>query len=303
MVINQMEVVKLEKHLVKKLGTAVLLGDFEPNSVDWHGARSEGIGGSEVGTILGLNPWESAYTLFHKKLGNISDELEQNWMIRFGKAFEEPILNLFAEEHPELDIYLTGTYQHKDMPWMHANPDAIAKHKTTGEWFIIEIKYARAGWTNVPPHYWAQVTHYLDVFGWKRGYLVGVAGSNWEEHLLESDDFEREVQRDAIKRFWGCVVAERAPDWDGSKSTYETVRKLHPEIDNNSVTVSSELVQTIKEKAKLVDEATAELNKAKSQLLDSMGQAKYAHVLENGQEVIVAQRQARGVGTPYLVMK
>lgn len=292
----------MEKHIPTKIGTAVLLGDFEPNSVDWHGARSEGIGGSEVGTILGYNPWESAFTLFHKKAGNISDELEQNWMIRFGKAFEEPILKLFAEEHPELELFTTGTYKHADMPWMHANPDAIARHRETKEWFIIEIKYARAGWTQVPAHYYAQVTHYLDVFGWQRGYLVGVAGSNWEEHVIEPDDFEKQVQRDAIKRFWEYFLSNRAPDWDGSKSTYETVRSLHPQIDNDSVRVDSELVNFIQEKAKAVEELTAELTQAKSQLLDKMGRAKYAHVDEAGQEV-VAQRQARGTGKPFLVMK
>ena len=293
----------MEKHLPKKLGKAELLGDFEPNSVDWHGARSEGIGGSEVGTIMGLNPWESAFTLFHKKVGNISDQIEENWMIRFGKAFEQPILELFEEQHPELEIFLTGTYRKADTHYMHANPDAIARHRETGEWFIIEIKYARAGWSKVPDHYYVQVAHYLDVFGWKRGYIVGVAGSNWEEHLLEPEEFELQVQRDMVTKLWEHCVSEQVPDWDGSKSTYETVRFLHPDIDDDSVRLDAQWVENLAEKTEAFTKAESELTQLKSELLAKMGKAKYAYVEKEGKEVTVAQRQARGLGKPFLVLK
>ena len=81
----------------ESLNGAKLLGVYPPGSPEWHSERAKGIGGSEVGTILGLNPWESAYALWAKKLNLIPSEIQENWSIRFGKAFEEPILKLWQE--------------------------------------------------------------------------------------------------------------------------------------------------------------------------------------------------------------
>jgi hypothetical protein len=48
--------------------------------------------------------------------------------------------------------------------------------------------------------------------------------------------------------------------------------------------------------------ALAELNQSKSEVLGLMGRAKYAYVEHEGQRIRVASRQARGQGTPYLVI-
>jgi len=77
----------MEFYAPETLNGARLLGVYPPGSPEWHAERSLGIGGSEVGTILGLNPWESAYALWAKKLNLIPSEIKENWAIRFGKAF------------------------------------------------------------------------------------------------------------------------------------------------------------------------------------------------------------------------
>lgn len=291
----------MKKHTPKILGNAEFVGDFEAGTSDWHGARSEGIGGSEIGTILGLNPWESAFTLWHKKLGNISDELDENWMIRFGKAFEEPILKLFAEEHPELEIFTTGTYRNRELIFMHANPDAIARNRNTGEWVIIEIKFARSGWAEPPQHYRAQVNHYLSIFGWTTGYLVGVAGGEWEEHVIKADAFELSAQTAAAKRFWEYVLNETPPNWDGSKMTYELVRKLHPDIDGSDVDIT-DLAQELVDAKDAYDAAELRFNKIRSEVVDRMDKAKTGYAAIHGTPIKVATRQARGLGVPYLVI-
>ena len=50
-----------------------LLGIYDNTDPRWHELRTTGIGGSEVGTICGLNKWESAFALWAKKSGKISD--------------------------------------------------------------------------------------------------------------------------------------------------------------------------------------------------------------------------------------
>jgi len=279
---------------LEDLPEATFLGVHEGE--EWHQIRSEGIGGSEVGTICGLNPWESAYTLFHKKTGNIDDSVEQNWAIRFGNAFERPILDLYAEEHPEAQLYTTGTFANKEHPWKHANPDALAK--VNGEWKIIEVKTARAGFSELPAHYEAQVIWYMHVTGIRKAALVAVAGMTWQEFEITYDPFVAETYDRAVTQFWNYLQEGQVPDWDGSKSTYETVRKLHPDIEDDDVEIDLESWIELKKALAEQSKAEAKVNEYKSKILDQMGKARYGWV----QNRRVVSRQARGKGTPYLVM-
>lgn len=279
---------------IEDLPEATFLGVHEGE--DWHQIRSEGIGGSEVGTICGLNPWESAYTLFHKKTGNIDDSVEPNWAIRFGNAFERPILDLYAEEHPEAELYTTGTFANNEHSWKHANPDALAM--VNGELKIIEVKTARAGFSELPAHYEAQVMWYMHVTGIRKAALVAVAGMTWQEFEIEYDPFMAETYDRTVTQFWKYLQEGFVPDWDGSKSTYETVRKLHPDIEDEDVEIDLESWIELKKAQAEQSKAEAKVNKYKSQILDQMGKARYGWV----QNRRVVSRQARGKGTPYLVM-
>ena len=279
---------------LEDLPEAKFLGDFEGEK--WHEIRSQGIGGSEVGTILGLNPWESAYTLFHKKQGNIDDTVEPNWAIRFGNAFEAPILALYQEEHPEAEIFLTGTFANKEHSWKHANPDALAK--VNGEWQIIEVKTARAGFRELPAHYEAQVIWYMHVTGIRKARLVAVAGMTWQEFEIDYDPFVAETYDKAVTQFWNYLQENKAPDWDGSKSTYETVRALHPDIEDDDTRIELETWLELKEALRQQAKADEKVNLIKSQILDQMGKAKYGWVGDRR----VVSRQAKGKGKPYLVI-
>jgi putative phage-type endonuclease len=106
---------------------AVLLGDFANGSPEWHELRNEPgvIGGSDIAACAGLSSWTSPITLWAKKTGQIPDEVTPNMSMKLGTILEEPILQLFADEHPELTILTTGTWANKTYPWMRANPDGF----------------------------------------------------------------------------------------------------------------------------------------------------------------------------------
>lgn len=281
---------------------AKLLGVYESGSDEWKAARQQGIGGSEIGTICGLNPWESAFALWAKRTGQIPDPELTGWSIRFGNAFEEPILGLWAQDNPEWDVYRTGTYIDVDR-FLTANPDGLAQHRDTGEWIVLEVKTSRGSWREVPPHYAAQVQHYMDVLGVKRAVLIGVVGWDWHESWVEFSQFQADAQRAAAWRFWEHLQEQRRPDWDGSKATYEAMRYMHPDIDDESVWLKDlgwELLQA----HEALQSAEADLNEVKSKVLDFMGSAKYGYVMDyQAERFVVAQRQARGNGVPWLVIK
>jgi putative phage-type endonuclease len=291
----------MQLYAPQEINGALLVGLFEPGSADWHEARADGIGGSEIGTIMGLNPYESAYSLFLKKTGQIPTPQLDSFAVWRGSAYEAPLLEYFAIQHPELELFRTGTYSDAINPVLHANPDALARDRNTGEWWVIEVKTARSYWeSGIPPHYAAQVTHYMDVLGIPRAYVIGDVGSTWFESVMLLDGFRADVQRNRALEFWSGVLKCIQPEWDGSQATYEAVRQLHPEIDDTEVEIDGAHRLPLAQAA--YDLALENLNREKSELLSLMGRAKYAYVEHEGERFRVASRQAKKGGTPFLVV-
>jgi putative phage-type endonuclease len=280
----------------ERLNGARLVGLYTPGSPEWHAERSLGIGGSEVGTILGLNQWESAYALWAKKLNLIPSEIKENWAIRFGKAFEAPILNLWAEEHPEYEVFETGTYADEFCDYRRANPDAIARHRETGELMVVEVKTARMPWDEVPRSYLAQVQHYMGVLKIHKGIIVAVAGMTWNEYDVPFNQDLVDVQNEALDRFWNSVQTETKPDWDGSESTYNAVKYMNPALEDSEVDLG-ELGQELYRAQIATDEGYKYLMLLKSRTLDTMGSAKHGLV----DNIRVASRQIRA-GSPTLIV-
>jgi len=246
--------------------------------------------------VLGLNPWESAYALWAKKLNLIPSEIKENWAIRFGKAFEAPILMLWAEEHPDWEVFETGTYADEDCDYRRANPDAIARHRETGELMVVEVKTARMSWDEVPRAYLAQVQHYMGVLKIHKGIIVAVAGMTWNEYDVLYNQELIDVQNVALERFWNSVKSETKPDWDGSESTYNAVKHMNPGLNDLEVEIG-DLGQELYRAQIATDEGYKYLMLLKSKTLDTMGSAKHALV----GEVRVASRQIRA-GTPTLIV-
>lgn len=284
----------------ESLNGAKLLGVFDSGSQAWHDVRKDGIGGSEVGTVLGLNPWESAYFLWCSKTDKIPPKVIDSFPAWLGTNLEPFILGPMLEKlHPEWEVFTTGTYEHATLPYLHANPDAIAK--IDGELVIVEAKTSRNYWPEVPPAYRAQVMHYMHILGIKRAVIVGLVAMDPVEHWIEYDEFEAQVAEQAIGRFWHGVVNDIAPAWDGSESTYETVRFMHPGIVDEEIEIDGvhnlALLQADFEKAE------SDLRQAKSEVLSLMGKSKHAVVVVDGKAIRVASTTARGLGRPYLVIR
>ena len=64
---------------------------------EWLYDRLKGIGGSDVGAVLGLNKYKSAYTLWAEKCGLLQDEEEDNEAMRVGRDLEQYVADRFTE--------------------------------------------------------------------------------------------------------------------------------------------------------------------------------------------------------------
>jgi putative phage-type endonuclease len=281
---------KLEHPL---FGKAVLVGDFENQSAEWHQQRSKGIGGSQVGTILGLNPWESAYTLWAKLTNKIEDGFQQNEKMRWGTIVEPLIFQEWGLRNPEFEMFTTGSWADG---WRLANPDGILK--IGDDYGLLEIKTAGYRWDSVPGHYEAQCQWYMELLGLKWCKVVVLFQGNQLEtfHLDYNEDWA-ESMNGRVEQFWESLQKDVAPDWDGSESTFQTVRLMHPEIVDDEVELGSLGSDLVFAQGEL-DLATENLNKIKSQVLDRLGKSKYG--LLGGK--VIATRSARAGGTPYLTL-
>jgi putative phage-type endonuclease len=275
---------------------AVLLGDFANGSPEWHELRNEPgvIGGSDIAACAGLSSWTSPITLWAKKTGQIPDEVTPNMSMKLGTILEEPILQLFADEHPELTILTTGTWANKTYPWMRANPDGLYLD-ADGNWGIVEVKFSRDYWTQVPQSYRAQVLWYMKVFGIRQAKLVALAGSSYQEYDIEWDQFEADTLFEAAIRFRQACLELKMPDWDGSNSTLETVRALNPNIEDGEVDLD-ELGVHYFNAVTDADAANTKLTELKSRVVKAMEGKKRGLVY--GDHLISLRSRAGGM--PYL---
>jgi len=279
--------------------SATFLGEFENNSPEWHALRNEQgvISGSEIGTILGLSPFTSAITLWAQKTGKLPNQVEPNTAMRLGQLVEPAIRTLYKEHHPEHQVVEVGTYAHPEHSWAHANPDALCVDET-GQPYILEIKHTATYWDSVPEHYRAQVFWYMWVFDIKRAVFAVVNAGRYKEYEVLWDEFEFDAIYHRVLDFRTRVFADEQPDWDGSDSTYETVRALSPDIENLNEELGTLGIELLNAQADL-EKIEKHFTELKSRTIAALNGAKNGCI--DG-EVVVSLTQ-RGAGLPYLTFK
>jgi putative phage-type endonuclease len=281
---------------IEALGFAKYLGTFEPGSAEWHNAR-KGIGGSDIASVMDKNPWKSCYTLYCEKTGLIDSDIEPSMPMKLGTAFEPVIRQLFQEANSDwLTVHKTGTWASVEDLRSVANVDGIIEWKN-GKLSVLEIKFTRQYWDELPEHYNLQVQHYLSVLGLDSAMVVAVAGGDWKEFEVVRDDSLIETMKTRLQAFYGFLESSTAPEYDGSDSTYETVRQLSEGLVDGEIELDglwSNLLQ-----AKAESEFWEKQFKAqKSAVLAYMDGTKYG--LFHGEKVIALQ--ARN-GKPFITFK
>lgn len=204
------------------------------NRDEWLKQRSKGLGGSDAGAVMGLNPYKSAYTLWAEKTGQISNNVEENEAIRLGNDLEDYVAKRFAEQENKKIKKSGYCYQSKKFPFMRANVDRLIIGENAGLECKTANPFKNGDYSNdiIPPSYYCQCLHYMAVCGFDRMYLaVLVFQKGFYTYVIDrgSEAVEADIQAliKAESEFWKLVEAKEAPDVDGSESTAETLKQLH----------------------------------------------------------------------------
>jgi len=168
--------------------------DKDKNYEEWLEFRKTGLGASDVGTLMGLNPYKSKIELFYQKLGLIPIKQDENIPMFYGNRLEEFVANMweyYDGEDPESVIAnfnagtkvrhckeITGYIVNSDYPHLFLSPDRVMVAKETDKMIyggklinknfagVLEVKtingFASKQWEGgIPPSYVTQLQTYL----------------------------------------------------------------------------------------------------------------------------------------------
>lgn len=208
----------------KKLGNAEYAGTFKSGTRPWLEERRNGVGGSDVGLIIGTNAgyeesdWEAVYL---SKVAPLSDEdvdgqNPTSGPIYRGNAWESVIYDRFQSEHPELELIHTKATWRNGLATINVDglisstgdgvPDGIFEAKTSSR---------PEDWADGPPKgYLAQVTHYMERVGVDYAYVA-----------VMIDD--REFRSYRIERDQVSIVCQSFPEGGSSEQIAAYVDKCY----------------------------------------------------------------------------
>lgn len=215
------------------------------NNEEWHNLRSNGLGGSDIGTMLGLNANKSPYQLWLEKTGQIeAPDISSKLQVQIGNELEDFVARLFEKESGMKVQRDNKTHYHKEHPFLLANID----RKIVGEKALLECKTTGAFSANqwdedeIPASYIMQVQHYLNVLDYDYAYIAVIIGN----HDFKFKRIERDQElidmytKEAIK-FWNeNVLKNVAPEIDGSLATKEALNLVDYEPLNSLSILSSQ---------------------------------------------------------------
>lgn len=193
---------------------------------EWLEDRRKGIGGSDVGVVLGLNKYKSPYSLWAEKTGLLHSEEIDNESMRIGRDLEDYVAKRFMEATGHEVVTSPYSFQSKAHPFMLANVDRLLTDEPCG----LECKTASAltkyDFENgdIPSSYYCQCMHYMAVTGLKKWYIaILVMGKGFYWFEINRDEEEIKALIEAEEDFWNKVQTGEAPPIDGTMSTATTL--------------------------------------------------------------------------------
>ncbi|EHK2440911.1 YqaJ viral recombinase family protein [Clostridium perfringens] len=254
------------------------------DKLEWLRERQKGIGGSDVGAIMGVNQYKTAFNIYLEKTEPILNVEKQSEAARQGTDLEDYVAMRFTEETGKKVRRDNRHLIHKDYPFMVANID----RRVVGENAILECKtvtpYNSKEWggEEVPASYMLQCQHYMAVTGADKVYLA---------YLIFSTKFDyREINRDeelidiiieAEKEFWKMVQDKTPPALDGSSAAEKWVNEKYKKVNEGEVikldSSWKELLNKRKELKEYKDNVEREIKEIENQLKQNIGHAEYAN--------------------------
>lgn len=287
-----------------EFASARSLGWMSPADEEWHKLRATGVTGSDIAPILGLSPYDSGFSVWHRKRrlmleGSVA-EVPETEAMRWGTIMEPVIADHYARLHPRLRVLEAPMYGALGpRAWQLASPDRILVDTETGERSVLEIKTASRAdaWRYGPPgHYQAQGMWYLDVLQLKRAVIaVLIGGNDYREYELTYEPKAAQMMRETAERFFESLYGGEPPPVDGHRATYDTVKTLAAGADGADAELSRDEAVDYMTAMAMLNAAQERATQARARVLERIGDGRRAVY----GELTVATRAVREDGSTH----
>ena len=213
-----------------------LISTLNLSKEDWLRYRKCGITGTDAGAILGLNPYRSAFQVYHDKISDTIENID-NEAMRQGRDLEDYVAQRFTEATGLKVRRANAIYQSEEHPLLLADFDRLIVGQKAGLECKTVSPFSADKWADgkIPAHYMAQVNHYLAVSGFDCWYIAAlIFGKELVIHKITTD---KEVLNNLIAKeehFWKYnVMPEIPPVPTGSEGDTQQINQLYSADDRN----------------------------------------------------------------------
>jgi hypothetical protein len=290
---------------------------------EWLAYRANGLGGSDAGTVCGVNKYKSAYALWAERTGKIERENVGNEATDWGHRLERVIAEKYANDYKQAVVAWPVILVSEKHEFMFANIDFWIVDATdefpagvVTDWknevapegvrSILEVKtsgIASPGtvgqWRDdsIPQSYVLQTVHYGVVTGIHDIVFAALLPPlGLQVRHLDWDDELAENLTIIEGQFWDLVQTDTAPEVDGSDATEAAQSARYPRHEEGKGYEGGMELRSLWEEfsaAKIAAEDADKARKAlRAQIIEAVGNAEYATV--NG-DVILTYKAGKEV--------
>ena len=234
------------------------------NHQEWLKERMSSIGASSIGTILGVNKYETPAELasrMKQQLSGVVFEETDNLAIRRGHAYEGGVAQMWAEElHKSIIGTSAKEYlcRRADIPFMHASPDRTYWIDDSGvksgknaeaNKGVLECKTTRKPIDpdDLPASWQLQLQVQMGICGYNEGYiaydvLTSPDGFGFRKFNFDPEIFDSIVK--VCKHFWeSYVIGDETPQ----PASGSDVLHLFPQSTAKVVTAPDHVAEAVRQ--------------------------------------------------------
>ena len=278
------------------------------NREEWLQLRNTGLGGSDAGTVLGVNPYKTPLQLYLEKRGELeAEDISSKEAVHFGNILEDVVAAEYARRTGQRVERCTTMLRHPQHNWMLGNLDRLVwegdkrpqykgqirtrkllECKTALGRFVDKTMWGPDGTDEVPISYLAQCQHYMAVTDAEQCDLaVMMAGPEFRIYHIHRDDelISQMIEREG--EFWERIQTGKAPEPDYDHATTgDLMAKLYPGTDGTEIILPDsaahwqQVMAEAKSQVKLYETIA---DGAKNHLLHLMGNAAIGRLPDGSQ--------------------
>ena len=196
--------------------------------------RKQGIGGSEVASVLGIDPFGSPYGVWMAKTGRSNVNVENKYT-EAGRILEDAVAQYFAIKTGYKDLENPcKTFTHPNYSFAKGSPDRIITTMPG----ILECKTTQRHHEDPPLNWFCQLQWYLGVMQMDKGAIAWLErGIDFQFREYQFDDAFFTWMIGEVEKFWNeNVLKDIAPD----PVRVEDVEKIYSRHTDGKVVIAGD---------------------------------------------------------------